>query len=129
MCSIHYIEQTWDSYFNSLNVWVNLGESADGHEGMGQPDVTVAGLECRDITALMSAADRRELLRAIHHIRLGYVEDPVMGLDGSDHDLTIAFSPSCSIHCHWWTELPAEWRGVKEIVRILRKYASAATAT
>lgn len=129
MCSIHYIEQTWDSYFNSLNVRVNLDDSAEGRERAGAQDVVVAGLECRDITALLSDADRRKLFNAVRRVQLSYVAEPLMGLDGSDHDLTIRFSPTCSIHCHRWAELPAEWQGVKEVVRIPRKAARVAPDT
>ena len=49
-----------------------------------------------------------------------------MGCDGSDHELTIAFAPLCSVRCRWWVELPTEWSGLKEIVRIVRKGAKAA---
>ena len=129
MCSIHYIEQTWDSYPNSLNVWVNLSDLATGREGLEPQDDFDAGLDGRDITALLSAADRRKLFNAIRRVRLGYVAEPIMGCDGSDHDLTITFTPTCSIRCHWWTELPAEWEGVKEVVRILRKGARAVADT
>jgi hypothetical protein len=59
-------------------------------------------------------------------VQLNYVAEPAMGLDGSDHDLTITFSPNCSINCHWCTGLPAEWKGVAEIVRILNKATRAA---
>lgn len=129
MCSIHYIEQTWDSYYNSLNVWVNLSDLAEGREGLEPRDAFDTDLEGRDITALLSDADRRKLFNAIRRIQLSYVAEPLMGLDGSDHDLTIRFSPTCSIRCHWWTELPAEWEGVKETVRILRKAARVAPDT
>lgn len=122
-CSIHYIEQTWDSYPNSLNVRVNLGDLADGCERTEPQTVILAGLECRDITAQIGPADRRKLLDAIRRVQLGYVAEPLVGCDGSDHDLTIAFSPTCSIHCHWWAELPEEWQGIAEIVKILRSHA------
>lgn len=126
LCSIHYIEQTWDSYPNSLNIRVILGDLVDGRERPEPPNVIGAGLECRDISALISPADRRKLLDAIRRVQLGYVAEPLMGCDGSDHDLTITFSPTCSIHCHWWAELSEEWQGVAEIVKILRRYAKPA---
>lgn len=87
-----------------------------------QGDVDL-GLEGRDITAVISVSDRRRLFDAIRHVQISYIEQPVMGLDGSDHDLTITFSPTCFMRCHWWVDLPDEWQGVKEIVEILRRSA------
>lgn len=126
-CSIHYVEQTWDSYPNHLDVWVNLTDLALGREGLTPVDDFDPKLEGRDITGQISATERRELFECLRGLRLGYVEEPAMGCDGSDHDLSIAFSPTCSIRCRWWTELPAEWQGVEPILRILRKGAGMAS--
>ncbi|MBU2478245.1 MAG: hypothetical protein KKA36_04080 [Gammaproteobacteria bacterium] len=124
-CSIHYVEQAWDNYDSSLDVWVNLTDLHLGKGRIESQDAFAPNLEGRDITAQLSDADRRTLFNAMRRVQLGYVAEPLMGCDGSDHDLTLRFSSTCSITCHWWTELPAEWKGVKEIVRILRRYARA----
>lgn len=123
MCSIHYIEQIWEGDDSSLNVWVNLGDLADGREVLGPQDTFESGLEGRDITSAMSISDRHRLFDAIRHVQISYIAQPAMGLDGSDHDLTITLSPTCFIRCHWWVDPPDEWQGVKEIVEILRRCA------
>jgi len=125
--SIHYVEQTWDRYDNSLDVWVNLTDLYRGQDGIAPEDAFAPDLQGRDITAYLSDADRRNLFNALRRVQIGYVAEPAMGCDGSDHDLTLAFSSSCSIRCCWWTELPAEWKGMAEIVRILRKGARVAS--
>ncbi len=124
-CSIHYVEQTWDSYDSSLDVWVNLTDLYLGKDCIEPHEAFAPDLQGRDITAQLSAADRRKLFNALRRVQIGYVAEPAMGCDGSDHDLAIVYSPTCSISCRWWTELPAEWKGVAEIVRILRKAARA----
>jgi hypothetical protein len=33
--------------------------------------------------------------------------------------MTVEFGPQCSINCRWWSDLPAEWEELREIIRIL----------
>lgn len=120
VCSIHYCEYIWDSYSDSLDVRVNLTDLYLGHEGLTPEDAFAPDLEGRDITAQLSTADRRELFTCIRCLQLGYVADPAIGVDGSDNEMTIEFGPQCSISCRWWTDLPAEWEELREIIRILR---------
>jgi hypothetical protein len=50
-CSIHYVEQTWDSYYNFLDVWVNLTDLYRGLDDIAPEDAFASDLQGRDITA------------------------------------------------------------------------------
>lgn len=126
-CSIHYREQAWDSFPDALDVWVNLTDVCQGLDRIEPADAFPEDLVGRDITAHLSVADRRKLYALMRGLQLGFVVEPAMGCDGSDHELTIAFAPLCSVSCRWWVELPAEWSGLEEILRIVRKGAKAAS--
>ena len=119
VCSIHYREYAWDNYEGCLDVRVNLTDLYLGNEALAPEDAFEPDPQVRDITAQLSPADRRELFACLHRLRLGFVAEPLMGVDGADYEITIQFGPQCSITCRWWTELPAEWEGLRKIIRIL----------
>jgi hypothetical protein len=119
VCSIHYREYAWDNYEGCLDVRVNLTDLYLGNEALASEDAFEPDPQIRDITEQLSPAERRALFACLQRLRLGFVAEPLMGLDGADYEITIQFGPQCSITCCWWTELPAEWEGLREIIRIL----------
>lgn len=121
LCSIHYREYAWDNYEGCLDVRVNLTDLYLGHDGLVPEDAFAPDLQIRDITAQLSPADRRELFACLRRLRLGFVAAPAIGVDGADYEMTIEFGPQCSISCRWWTDLPDAWKGLRDIVRILRR--------
>jgi hypothetical protein len=48
------------------------------------------------------------LFACLQRLRLGFVAEPLIGVDGADYEITIRFGPQCSIACRWWSELPAK---------------------
>jgi len=119
ICSIHYREYAWDNFENCLNVRVNLTDLYLGREGLVSEDAFDPDPEIRDITEDLSAAERRELYACLQRLRLGFVAEPLIGVEGADYEITIQFGLQCSITCRWWSELPAEWEGLREIIQMM----------
>ncbi len=40
-CSIHYVEQAWDNYDSSLDVWVNLTDLHQGKDRIESQDALI----------------------------------------------------------------------------------------
>jgi hypothetical protein len=120
-CSIQYTEHDVPGFYGRLDVRVNLTDFYLGREGLTPEDGFGPDLGGCDITDRISHADRRVLFECTRGLRLGFVAEPSMGCDGTDYELTIRFSPACSIRCQWWNELPTEWKDMEPLVRILRK--------
>ncbi len=126
--SIHYREVTSDNYDGSLDVHVNLTELDPESSGVDAQAESGSTSRSRDITVRLSAAEPLQLFECIRRLRLRFAAEPLTGLDGSDHEMTIVFGLQCSVCCRWWSELPDEWSGLEEIVRILRAGAGRSTS-
>jgi len=119
LCEIHYREYAWDNYGNCLNVRVDLTDHYLGRAGLAPEDAFDTDAQVRDITTQLSPGERRELFAGLQRLRLGFVAEPLIGVDGADYEITIQFGSRCSIACRWWSKLPTEWVGLREIIRLL----------
>jgi len=85
VCSIHYREYAWDNYEGCLDVRVNLTDLYLGNEALASEDAFEPDPQIRDITEQLSPAERRALFACLQRLRLGFVAEPLMGLDGADY--------------------------------------------
>ena len=123
-CWIEYRESAWLAVPYELKVKVNLTDLAQGRVGRERRDGFHRGeAPGKDITKRLATAELQRLYQLMRAVQIGFAAEPAMGCDGSDHELTLVFAPLCRITCRWWVEIPPEWRGVQEIVRILHRHA------